>query len=57
MAALATTGYEAPEHVLTQTPVGRDPELPLWREDVAVAVWTPVAVKSDCLAPLSVVLT
>jgi hypothetical protein len=35
------TGYDAPEQVLTQTPVGRAPELPLYRDDEAVAVCTP----------------
>ena len=39
--------------VLAQTPVGRDPELPLVNDDDAVAIDDPLEVAAEFLALLS----
>ena len=51
------TGYEGPVHALTQTPLGRAPDEPLSRDDLAVAVETPVDEATDEPDPDSVVVT
>ena len=52
---MATTGYDAPVQVLAQTPVGRDPELPLVKDEEAVATETSLEVAWEFLATLSAV--
>ena len=50
----AMTGNEAPPvQVLAQTPVGRDPELPLYNDDEATAYEASLDVATEFLALLS----
>ena len=51
------TGNEGPVHALTQTPVGRAPDDPLSRDEVAVATDTLVDEDYDAPDPVSVVTT
>ena len=50
---MASGGNYAPLQVPAQTPVGRAPELPLDKDDEAVAVCTPVDEESELLALVS----